>query len=72
MPEEKTFTLSQLNEIIRDRMYTMPNGRQPREAWNAKFYDLMFFLEHGYDDPDGYFARIAPFKGKDETNNSIN
>jgi hypothetical protein len=62
MAEEKTFTLSQLKEIIRDRMYTMASGRQPREGCNAKFYDLMYFLEHGHDDPDGSFADIVPFK----------
>lgn len=49
---EKTFTFSELEQIIRDRMYTMENGRQPREGCNAKFYALLYFLEHGEDDPD--------------------
>lgn len=48
---EKTFTYPELEQIIRDRMYTMPNGRQPREGCNAKFYALLYFLEHGEEDP---------------------
>lgn len=50
--EEKTFTLSELKEIIRSRMYTMENGRQPREGCNALFYNLIYFLEYGEEDPN--------------------
>lgn len=50
--QEKTFTLSEIIQIIRDRMYTMPNGRQPNEGCNAKLYSLIYFLQYGEDDPN--------------------
>lgn len=50
MDNEKQFTLSEIVQIIRDIMYTMPNGRQPNEGCNAKFYALIYFLEHGEND----------------------
>jgi hypothetical protein len=34
MSNEKTFTFSELEQIIRNRMYTMENGRQPNEGGN--------------------------------------
>lgn len=57
---DKTYTVAEIIEIIRNRMYTIENGRQPREGYNSKFYDLIYFFEHGNDDPDGSFAEISP------------
>lgn len=60
MNTDKTYTVPEIIQIIRDRMYTMGNGRQPREGYNAKFYDLIYFFEHGEDDPEGHFASLIP------------
>lgn len=58
--EVRSYTTDEIIQIIRDRMYTMDNGRQPREGCNAKFYDLIYFFKYGHDDPDGHFSEIAP------------
>lgn len=50
--ENKTFTFPELEQIIRDRMYTMQNGRQPNEGCNAVLYKLIYFLKYGEDDPN--------------------
>jgi hypothetical protein len=52
MSNEKTFTFSELEQIIRNRMYTMENGRQPNEGCNRVLYDLIYFLKYGEDDPN--------------------
>lgn len=50
--DEKTFTFSELEQIIRDRMYEMPNGRRPNEGCNAVLYKLIDFLKYGEDAPN--------------------
>lgn len=50
--EENTFSFTELEKIIRDRMYTTPNGRQPNEGCNAVLYRLIYFLKYGEDDPN--------------------
>lgn len=58
--KDKVFTKEEVIQIIRDRMYTMENGRTPREGCNSRFYDLIYFIEHGHDDPDGAFSEVSP------------
>lgn len=65
---DNTYSVDEIVQIIRDRMYTMPNGRQPREGCNSKFYDLIYFFEHGHDDPNGCFSEIVPDPSSSENN----